>query len=266
MAGLPACASEEPDSFASFTDVSPALLLRALSRHSPLERSPQCPYPSSAISETATREARCVVSKHSSRDCATAVSGPPAIRAARKATSTVPIVMGAILVDPVQAGYVHSLARPGGNITGMASQYEDILTKQVELLTETVPKHARLFVLRHTSNKQSYSHGERVRRSRPEARAYGDGAQRQRRVGVRERLPHGAQSRRARDSCAAEPLFGHPSWAADRSGRSIPASCNLRAQRVRAGRRSHFLPGQHSRDASKRHEPRRSHPPGRQSR
>jgi putative ABC transport system substrate-binding protein len=80
------------------------------------------------------------------------VSGPPAISAARKATSTVPIVMGAILVDPVQAGFVHSLARPGGNITGMASQYEDILTKQVELLTETVPKLSRLFVLRHTSS------------------------------------------------------------------------------------------------------------------
>ena len=80
------------------------------------------------------------------------VAGPPAISAARKATSTVPIVMGAILIDPVQAGFVQSFARPGGNITGMASQYEQILTKQVELLKETVPKLSRLFVLRHTSS------------------------------------------------------------------------------------------------------------------
>jgi putative ABC transport system substrate-binding protein len=80
------------------------------------------------------------------------VAGPPAISAARRATSTVPIVVGAILVDPVRTGYVKSLARPGGNITGMASQYEDIITKQVELLTEAVPKLSRLFVLRHTSS------------------------------------------------------------------------------------------------------------------
>ena len=82
------------------------------------------------------------------------VSGPPAISAARRATTTVPIVIGAILVDPVRAGYVKSLARPGGNITGMASEYEDIITKQVQLLTETVPKLSRLFVLRHTSSPQ----------------------------------------------------------------------------------------------------------------
>jgi putative ABC transport system substrate-binding protein len=80
------------------------------------------------------------------------VSGPPAISAARQATSTVSIVIGAILVDPVRAGYVKSIARPGGNITGMASQYEDIIAKQVQLLTETVPKLFRLFVLRHTSS------------------------------------------------------------------------------------------------------------------
>ena len=80
------------------------------------------------------------------------VSGPPAISAARRATSTVPIVIGAILVDPVREGFVKSLARPGANITGMASQYEEIITKQVQVLTETVPKLSRLFVLRHTSS------------------------------------------------------------------------------------------------------------------
>src|SRR6266849_999151 len=52
------------------------------------------------------------------------VAGPPAIRAARQATSTIPIVIGAILTDPVAYGFVTSFARPGANVTGMASQYE----------------------------------------------------------------------------------------------------------------------------------------------
>jgi putative ABC transport system substrate-binding protein len=80
------------------------------------------------------------------------VSGVPALRAARDATRAVPIVVAALLIDPVSAGFAKSLARPGGNITGLASQYEDIVTKQVQLLTEAVPKLSRLFLLRHTSN------------------------------------------------------------------------------------------------------------------
>jgi putative ABC transport system substrate-binding protein len=80
------------------------------------------------------------------------VSGVPALRAAQEATRTIPIVMGAVLIDPVSAGFVKSLAQPGGNITGVASQYEDIVTKQVQLLSEIIPKLSRLFVLRHTSS------------------------------------------------------------------------------------------------------------------
>jgi len=45
--------------------------------------------------------------------------GPPAIRAAQQATRTIPIVMSGVRVDPVKAGFVDSLARPGGNITGL---------------------------------------------------------------------------------------------------------------------------------------------------
>jgi putative ABC transport system substrate-binding protein len=79
------------------------------------------------------------------------LSGTPAIQAARKATSRIPIVVAAILVDPVSAGFVSSLARPGGNITGLASEYEEIVTKQVQLLSEAVPKLSRLVILRHTT-------------------------------------------------------------------------------------------------------------------
>jgi putative ABC transport system substrate-binding protein len=82
------------------------------------------------------------------------LSGTPAIRAAQQATSSIPIIIGVILINPVDAGFVASLARPGGNITGLASQYEEIVTKQVQLLAETVPKLSRLVLLHHASMPQ----------------------------------------------------------------------------------------------------------------
>jgi putative ABC transport system substrate-binding protein len=69
-----------------------------------------------------------------------------AIRALQKATTTIPIVM-ASSGDPVGAGFVASLARPGGNITGLSNLTSDIATKQVELLLHMVPKLTRLAVL-----------------------------------------------------------------------------------------------------------------------
>jgi putative ABC transport system substrate-binding protein len=77
------------------------------------------------------------------------VSGPVARAAAQKATSTLPIVF-VLLIDPVGAGFVRSLARPGGNMTGLASQYEQLVTKQLQLLKETVPNLSRVALLRHT--------------------------------------------------------------------------------------------------------------------
>ena len=76
-------------------------------------------------------------------------SGTPALRALQQATSTIPIVSAVLLVDPVNAGFVASLARPGGNITGLASQYEEIVNKQVELLAEAVPRLSRMVLLHH---------------------------------------------------------------------------------------------------------------------
>jgi ABC-type uncharacterized transport system substrate-binding protein len=76
------------------------------------------------------------------------LSGSPALRAAREATRTIPIVIAALLVDPVSAGFVTSLARPGGNVTGVTSQYEEIVTKQVQLLAEALPGLSRIALLR----------------------------------------------------------------------------------------------------------------------
>ena len=70
----------------------------------------------------------------------------PAISAAQKATTTIPIVM-ATTGDPVGSGFVKSLARPGGNITGLSNMGVDIGAKLVDLLLSVVPKVSRVAVL-----------------------------------------------------------------------------------------------------------------------
>ena len=73
-------------------------------------------------------------------------AGPGSTRATKEATSTIPIVMGQD-TDPVGNGFVASLARPGGNITGLATLAPEIGGKQLELLKEIVPKLSRVAVL-----------------------------------------------------------------------------------------------------------------------
>lgn len=78
-------------------------------------------------------------------------SGTTAIRAARDATSTIPIVF-ALSADPVATGLVKSLARPGGNVTGLSVVAGDLLVKRLELLKEAVPRAKRVAVLSHAGN------------------------------------------------------------------------------------------------------------------
>jgi len=72
-------------------------------------------------------------------------AGPQSTRPAKQATSTIPIVM-ALDPDPVGNGFVASLARPGGNITGLSSLAPEISGKQLELLKEIVPRLSRVAV------------------------------------------------------------------------------------------------------------------------
>jgi putative ABC transport system substrate-binding protein len=72
--------------------------------------------------------------------------GSPAISAAQKATTTIPIVMTSA-GDPVGSGFVKSLARPGGNITGLSNMAGDIAAKFIDLLRSVVPKLSRVAML-----------------------------------------------------------------------------------------------------------------------
>jgi len=75
----------------------------------------------------------------------------PCVSAAKKATTTIPIVMGSIL-DPVGSEFVKSLAHPGGNITGLSNLTGDISSKLLEMLLKIAPKVARVAVLVNPSN------------------------------------------------------------------------------------------------------------------
>ena len=82
------------------------------------------------------------------------VSSVPAIRAAKRATTTVPVVM-VISVDPVQTGIVDSLARPGGNITGIVSLSKDLRKSALETLKEAVPGITRVGILWNATGRAS---------------------------------------------------------------------------------------------------------------
>jgi putative tryptophan/tyrosine transport system substrate-binding protein len=77
-------------------------------------------------------------------------AGPAATRSAKQATATIPIVMG-FHDDPVGSGVADSLARPGGNITGLSTLAPEISGKQLELLREITPKLSRVAVLGHAT-------------------------------------------------------------------------------------------------------------------
>lgn len=77
--------------------------------------------------------------------------GTPATEAARKASSSIPIVMAAV-ADPVEMGFAASLAKPGGNVTGLTTASSELVPKRLELIKALVPKAAQIAVYTNLSN------------------------------------------------------------------------------------------------------------------
>ena len=98
-------------------------------------------------------------------DIIVVAGGDTAIQAAKNATKTIPIVMTGAGTDPVEAGFVESLARPGGNVTGITLLTRELGGKRLELLKEAVPKVARVAVLYDPAIRQC-TRGERGSPSR----------------------------------------------------------------------------------------------------
>jgi len=96
-------------------------------------------------------------------------AGSIVTRALKEATSTIPIVM-AQDADPVRSGFVASLARPGGNITGLSTLAPELSGKRLELLKETVPKLSRVAVIG-TSTQPGYA--QRLKEIELAAKAFG---------------------------------------------------------------------------------------------
>src|SRR5712692_427980 len=83
-------------------------------------------------------------------DCIVA-AGAQSSQAAKQASTTIPIVIAQV-ADPVQLGFVASLARPGGNITGFSTINPDLAGKRLELLKEAIPKISRVAFIRDPRN------------------------------------------------------------------------------------------------------------------
>jgi putative tryptophan/tyrosine transport system substrate-binding protein len=103
-------------------------------------------------------------------DVLVAAGGTPGIRAAKNATSTIPIVFAGLGTDPVELGFIASLARPGGNITGVGSGGPELYGKRLKLLKEAVLGLARVAYLRNPDNPASRLTQEEIRAA---ARALG---------------------------------------------------------------------------------------------
>jgi ABC-type uncharacterized transport system substrate-binding protein len=84
---------------------------------------------------------------HSNVDLIVATGPEIALKAVLAASRTIPIVMWAGNFDPIEHGYVQSLARPGGNVTGVFTRQPELAAKQVEVLKETFPERTRVTVL-----------------------------------------------------------------------------------------------------------------------
>jgi len=95
-------------------------------------------------------------------------NGPEvALQAVVGASGFIPVLIVAVNYDPVERGYVSSLARPGGNITGVLIPQQELAGKQLELLTQAFPDRSRLGVLWDAQSADQFATAEKAAQSRP---------------------------------------------------------------------------------------------------
>jgi len=172
--------------------------------------------------------------------------GSTSTRAAQGVTSTIPIVM-AQAPDPLGSGFVASLARPGGNITGLSTLAPEISGKRLELLMGVVPHLARLAVL---DDAPTPGNAQALRETELAARATGVQLHYRdvrRPEEIEDAFPRGGRGTRRRDRRAREPAL-HPRAEADRRPvGAVPAARVLRIGGIRERRRAHDLQREHRR-------------------
>jgi ABC-type uncharacterized transport system substrate-binding protein len=157
------------------------------------------------------------------------------IRAAREATATIPIVMAAD-PDPVRSGFVASLARPGGNITGLSTLAPDLEAKQLELLRETLPSLGRVGVLANANSPKT----EETTRLETETRGL-HVALTESRINKAEQLAPAFAAMRQAGMGAV--LFRYDLWFIDpkqsrRAGSSVPSAHDAQSAAIRGSRRA----------------------------
>jgi putative tryptophan/tyrosine transport system substrate-binding protein len=162
-------------------------------------------------------------------------TGGTSTRPAKEATSTIPIVMGQD-VDPVGSGFVASLARPGGNITGLSTLSPELNGKQLELLKEIVPKLSRVAVFGYSSGPPN---AQALKETDAAARALGLHVQHLDVLGAKdfESAFHAARSARAEAVLVlSSPItFSHRKELVERAHRSRLATIYWAAEFVEAG-------------------------------
>ena len=134
-------------------------------------------------------------------------AGTAAVVAAKQATSVIPIVF-AVAGDPVGTGLVASLARPGGNVTGLSIQATDLAGKRLELLREVVPGLRRLAILANVGSPARRAGDARGSGNRPHARPRGRHIRNPASGGYRARLRR-AQGPRGRTLCRGRSARNH---------------------------------------------------------
>jgi putative tryptophan/tyrosine transport system substrate-binding protein len=102
---------------------------------------------------------------HAGVDVILAAGGESSLLAARQATTTIPVVIVAIDYDPLALRHVASLARPGGNVTGVFLQQIELTTKRMELLKATLPNLTRVAILGDASAADQFKAAEAAARS-----------------------------------------------------------------------------------------------------